>query len=251
MKAFILAAGIGTRLKPATDTLPKALIPVGDIPMLEIVIRRLAGAGFTSLVVNIHHFSEQIREFIAAKNNFGLDISFSDESSRLLDTGGALRKAQPLFVGEENILVHNVDILTNLNYHKLIEAHLNSGALATLAVKERPTTRNLLVDRQGRLCGWEHPEKHIRICTQENAKGLSATAFSGVYVLSARIFEKFPDEEIFGFMPWILNLASSEKILTWDQSPAFWYEAGRPESIEKASQELIFDNNHPDFLLLK
>jgi len=251
MKAFILAAGTGTRLRPVTDKIPKALIPVGGIPMLEIVIRRLAGAGFTNLVINIHHFSEQVREYVASKNNFGLDITFSDESDRLLDTGGAIRKAQPLFQGEENILVHNVDILTNLNYQSLVAAHLHSGALATLAVKERSTTRNLLIDRQGRLCGWEYPDRHLRICTHENGKGLSATAFSGVYVLSAKIFEKFPEEEVFGFMPWILNLASSEEILTWDQSPAFWYEAGRPESIEKASRDLVFDNSRPEFLLLK
>ncbi|MFH0761806.1 MAG: sugar phosphate nucleotidyltransferase [Bacteroidota bacterium] len=251
MKAFILAAGTGTRLRPVTDKIPKALIPVGGVPLLEIVIRRLAGAGFTSLVINVHHFSDQIREFVASKNAFNLDISFSDESNRLLDTGGAIREAKPLFTGEENILVHNVDILTNLNYQSLVTAHVNSGALATLAVKERPTTRNLLIDRQGMLCGWEYPDRHLRICTRENAKGLSATAFSGVYMLSARIFEKFPDEEVFGFIPWMLNLASTEKILTWDQSPAFWYEAGRPDSIEKASRELVFDTNHPEFILLK
>jgi NDP-sugar pyrophosphorylase family protein len=251
MKALILAAGTGTRLRPVTDKIPKALIPIGGIPMLEIVIRRLVGAGFKSLVINIHHFSEQIREYVASKNNFGLDIDFSDESERLLDTGGAIRKAKPLFEGEDTILVHNVDILTNLNYQTLITAHLQSGALATLAVKDRPTTRNLLVDRQGRLCGWEYPDKHLRMCTHENVKRLSATAFSGVYVLSSEILEKLPDEEVFGFMPWILNLASSEEILTWDQSPAFWYEAGRPESIEKASKELTFDANHPDFILLK
>lgn len=248
MKALILAAGTGTRLKPLTDTVPKALLRIGNHTLLEIVLRRIAGAGISNCVINVHHFPEQIIDFLKSNNNFGLDISISDESDELLDTGGAIKKAVPFFEGEDTILVHNVDILSNLNIPGLLACHRDKGALATLAVKARPTTRNLLVDASGTLCGWEFPDKKLSILTRDNRKGLKITAFSGVYVLSTKIFEKFPDETVFGFIPWILDLAASGKILTWNQSPSFWYEAGRPDSIELASRALSFDLNDPDFI---
>lgn len=248
MKALILAAGVGTRLKPITDSVPKALIRIGNYTLLEIVIRLIAGAGIKSLVINVHHFPEQIIDFLRSNNNFGLDISISDESGELLDTGGALKKASSFFQGEESVLVHNVDILSNLNINGLISYHFEKGALVTLAVKDRPTSRSLLVDASGRLCGWEFPDKKLSILTRDNRKGLKTTAFSGVYVLSTKLFEKFPEESVFGFIPWILNLASTEKILTWDQSPAFWYEAGRPDSITLATRSLNFDMNDPAFI---
>lgn len=248
MKALILAAGVGTRLKPITDSIPKALIRIGNYTLLEIVVRRIAGAGIKSLVINVHHFSEQIIDFLRSNNNFGLDISISDESGELLDTGGALKKASSFFQGEESVLVHNIDILSNLNIHDLVSYHNEKGALVTLAVKERSTSRNLIVDASGRLCGWEFPDKKLSILTRDNRKGLKTTAFSGVYVLSTKLFEKFPEEPVFGFIPWILNLASTEKIVTWDQSPAFWYEAGRLDSIALATRSLSFDVNDPAFI---
>jgi NDP-sugar pyrophosphorylase family protein len=248
MKAMILAAGIGTRLKPLTDNCPKALLNIGEFSLLEIVIRRLAGAGINNLVINVHHFSEQIIDFLRLNNNFGLEISISDETGELLDTGGAIKKASTFFEGEENILVHNIDILTNLNFGNLIAFHQEKKALLTMAVKDRPTTRSLLVDASGRLCGWEYPEKKLCFITRDNRKGLKTTAFSGIYIFSSSLLEKFPDETAFGFIPWILDLAATEKIMTWDQSPAFWYEAGRTESVAHAAKCLEFDLNDPDFI---
>lgn len=248
MKALILAAGTGTRLKPLTDNLPKALLKIADYTLLEIVIRRIAGAGIKSLVINVHHFPGQIIDFLRFNNNFGLDITISDESGELLDTGGAIKKASSFFQGEETVLVHNIDILTNLNFYALASFHEEKGALVTLAVKDRPTSRNLIVDGSGRLCGWEFPDKKLSILTRDNRKGLKTTAFSGIYVLSTKLFEKFPEESVFGFIPWILDLASTEKIQTWDQSPAFWYEAGRPDSITLATRSLNFDMNDPAFI---
>lgn len=248
MKAFILAAGAGTRLKPLTDTVPKALIRIGRYTLLEIVIRRLAGAGIKSLVINVHHFPDQIIDFLRSNNDFDLDIQISDESGELLDTGGAIKKAGEFFKGVENVLVHNIDILSNLDLNALVSCHVEKGALVTLAVKNRPTSRSLIVDSAGRLCGWEFPDKNLSILTRDNRKGLKTTAFSGVYVFSSKLLEKFPEDSVFGFIPWLLNLASSEKILTWDQSPAFWYEAGRKESITLATQSLSFDVNDPDFI---
>jgi len=248
MKAFILAAGTGSRLKPLTDSIPKALIKIGDYTLLEIVIRRIALAGIKNVVINVHHFPKQIIDFLRSKNNFGLDISVSDESGELLDTGGAIKKAKPFFEGEETVLVHNIDILSNLSIPGLLSYHQEKGALVTLAVKDRPTTRSLIVDSSGRLCGWEFPEKKLSILTRDNRKGLKTTAFSGVYAFSMRLLEKFPDDSVFGFIPWVLNLASTEKILTWDQGPAFWYEAGRPDSLSLAARSLIFDVNDPAFI---
>ncbi|TSA34376.1 MAG: nucleotidyltransferase family protein [Porphyromonadaceae bacterium] len=248
MKALILAAGVGTRLKPLTDNTPKALIRIGHYSLLEIVIRRMAGAGIKSMVINVHHFPEQIIDFLRSNNNFGLDISISDESGERLDTGGAIKKASPIFLGEETVLVHNIDILSNLNFHNLASYHEGKNALVTLAVKDRPTSRSLLVDGSGRLCGWECPDKNLSILTRDNRKGLKTTAFSGVYVFSTKLLDKFPEETVFGFIPWILDLASSEKILTWDQSPAFWYEAGRPDSIALAARSLSFDVDDPAFI---
>ncbi len=245
---MILAAGTGTRLKPLTDNCPKALIRVGDYSLLEIVIRRLAGAGINSLVINVHHFAGQIIDFLRSNNNFGMEICISDESGELLDTGGAIKNAAAFFAQEDTVLVHNIDILSNLNFGDLIRYHEDNKALMTLAVKDRPTTRSLLVDGTGRLCGWEFPEKKLAIMTRDNRKGLKATAFSGIYTFSTRLLEKFPDEKVFGFIPWILDLAATEKILTWDQSPAFWYEAGRTDAIPVAARSLAFDLNDPDFI---
>jgi NDP-sugar pyrophosphorylase family protein len=248
MKAFILAAGMGTRLKPATDTLPKALFPVNGHPLLEIIIRRLAGAGFRDLVINVHHLAGQVVGFLNDHDGFGLNISISDESGQLLDTGGALKKAAPLLYDGDPVLVHNVDILSNIDYRSLMEFHEERKPVATLATKDRPTTRNLLVDREGLLCGWEFPDRNLSILTRDSRKGLRATAFSGVYVVSPGLFDKFPEEEVFGFMPWILDLAAKEKIMAWDQGDTFWYEAGRNESVAIAARSLSFDPEDPVYI---
>jgi N-acetyl-alpha-D-muramate 1-phosphate uridylyltransferase len=248
MKAMILAAGTGTRLKPVTETIPKALVRIGNFSLLEIVIRRISSAGIKSLVINVHHLSGQIMDFLKSKNNFGLDIRISDESGELLDTGGAIKMASSFFLEDDDVLVHNIDILSNLNFHALLACHKTNGAIVTLAVKDRPTSRSLLVDTSGRLCGWEYPDKKLSILTRDNRKGLKTTAFSGVYVFSTKLFDKFPEEKVFGFMPWILDLAANEKIMTWDQSPAFWYETGRLDSIDLANRSLKIDMNDPDII---
>lgn len=248
---MILAAGSGTRLRPMTDTRPKALVEIQGVSLLEITLEQLLRSGFTDLVINVHHFAGQIVDFLERHKYFSSNIRISDESGLLLDTGGAIKKAAGLFNPEQPLLVHNVDILTNLDFNSLLADHLASQALATLAVKERSSTRYLLIDKDNRLCGWEYPDRNLKICTRENTRGLTKTAFSGVYILSGEILDRFPDEDVFGFIPWILNLAGSESIMTWDHSPAFWYEVGRPESLQTAQAELLIDRNHPDMLLQK
>ena len=145
MKAMILAAGLGTRLKPLTNNLPKALVKIKGIPMLELLINKLKSTGVTDIIINVHHFASQIIDFIKANKSFGINIFFSDESDGLLDTGGAIKNAS-YFFDDKSFFLHNVDVLSDINLLDLYRTHLNSGAMATLAVKNRPTSRLLLFD---------------------------------------------------------------------------------------------------------
>ena len=154
MKAMIFAAGLGTRLRPLTDHMPKALVPVAGKPMLERVILRLKEAGFNEITVNIHHFGEQIIDFLRAHDNFGTEIHISDERGMLLDTGGGIKKARPFLDGQEPFLVHNADILTDIDLAGLYRHHLESDAESTLLVSERKTSRYLLFDDDYHLHGW-------------------------------------------------------------------------------------------------
>ena len=152
MKAMIFAAGLGTRLKPLTDNKPKALVEVGGKTMLELVILKLKEAGFNEIVINIHHFGQQIIDYLKANNNFGLTIHISDERDYLLDTGGGIKKATPFLMGNEPFLEHNVDIFSNVDLRQLYENHLKSGATATLLVSQRKTARYLLFNKENKLC---------------------------------------------------------------------------------------------------
>ena len=156
MKAMIFAAGMGTRLKPMTDNTPKALIPINGRPMLEHVILKLKDAGFHQIVINVHHLGDQIIDFLAANNNFGVQIHISDERDYLLDTGGGIKKAAKFLQGNEPFLVHNVDIMSNVDMKKLYDCHLETNLVATLLVSKRNTSRYLLFNKESRLCGWRN-----------------------------------------------------------------------------------------------
>ena len=158
MKAMIFAAGMGTRLKPLTDTMPKALVPINGKPMLEHIILKLKNSGFTQIVINIHHLGQQIIDFLAENNNFGIDIIISDERDYLMDTGGGIKKAKSFFTGKEPFLIHNVDIISNVDLKKLYEKHLETNPLATLLVSKRETSRYLLFNKENKLCGWRNLE---------------------------------------------------------------------------------------------
>ena len=154
-KAMILAAGLGNRLLPLTQDKPKALVSFHGVPMLEIVMKRLIKAGFTDLVINVHHFADQIRDFVSKNNGFGAEVVFSEEEE-LLDTGGGIKHAIS-HLGTEPVLFHNVDILTNINLEQFYEDHIQWGGKASLAIKERPTSRHLLFNQNTFLSGWQHP----------------------------------------------------------------------------------------------
>ena len=187
---MIFAAGLGTRLRPLTDKIPKALVPIGGKPLLEHIIEKLKSSGFDEIIVNVHHFPEQIIDFLNSKNNFNIRVEISDESDLLLDTGGGIRKAAHFFDDNKPFLVHNVDILSNIDLSELYSAHLQKNTLATLAVSQRNTARYLLFDKELRLQGWKNiqtgetrPEGKI---LPEN---LSPLAFAGIQVLSPQVFQ--------------------------------------------------------------
>ena len=201
MYAFILAAGLGTRLRPLTDTMPKALVPVNGKPLLQHQIERLKEAGFTRIVVNVHHFADQIIDFLAANQNFGIDIRISNETACLLDTGGALKAAAPVFrsFGADDrspILIHNVDILHNLDLRRFCQENADS-AEATLLVSQRTTSRYFLFDQERQLVGWTNVKTgevkglsaHSSAVANDVAEGkLKQLAFSGIHLISPSLF---------------------------------------------------------------
>lgn len=187
MKAMIFAAGLGTRLKPITDTMPKALVPVCGKPLLYHTICKLRSAGYNDIVVNVHHFPEQIRQYLQ-ENDFGVRISISDESDQLLETGGGLLKARNLLLSDEPFLVHNVDIVSNLDLAKLA---VLPGDLATLVVSARDTRRYLLFDDDMRLVGWTDTSTgEVRSPYPElNPTSCQKYAFSGIHMISPAVFD--------------------------------------------------------------
>ena len=156
MKAMIFAAGLGTRLKPLTDSTPKALLPINGKPMLEHVILKLKDAGFHQIAINVHHLGDQIINFLAANNNFGIQIHISDERDYLLDTGGGIKHAAAFLQGNEPFLIHNVDILSDIDLRALYNHHIETNPLATLLVSKRNTSRYLLFNKENKLCGWRN-----------------------------------------------------------------------------------------------
>ena len=214
MKALIFAAGLGTRLKPLTDTMPKALVPVDGVPLLERVMTKLVAAGYDDIVINVHHFADMIREFVAAHGNFGVKVAFSDETDLLRETGGGIRHATPLLEGREPFLVHNVDILSNLDLAWFRDRH-RPGDLATILVSDRPTQRYFLFDEDGLLVGWTN------IATGEvrspyagiDPDACTRLAFSGIHIIEPAIFPLMCDwPEKFSIVDFYLSVCRTHAI---------------------------------------
>ncbi len=246
MKAMILAAGLGTRLQPWTLEHPKALVPVGGIPMLERVITRLRDEGFREIIVNVHHFGEQIIGFVNSKD-FGVKISISDERGRLLDTGGGLVHALDL-LGDEPVLIHNVDILSNASLGGLMKIHKSSGASATLLVSERDSNRKLIFDGDMSLQGWHNIDKGIfrpakieRRMEKGMPEGWKEYAFSGIYVTSAKMRNEM--HRLFGYdafpiMDYFLSERRKERIEGVLADNLDLIDIGKPETLAKAELTL-------------
>jgi NDP-sugar pyrophosphorylase family protein len=235
MKAMIFAAGLGTRLYPITQSTPKALIKINNIPLIEIVIRRLMMFGYTEIIINIHHHADQIEQFVRSKNDFGIGIAFSDERDKLLDTGGGLKKASWFFDDGKTFLVHNVDVISNIDLGQLMERHIASKALATLAVKTRPSSRYLLFNSQNCLCGWENRKTEEKIIVRRSAE-IEPFAFSGIQVISPEIFKYMKQEGKFSIIDVYLKLAADHIINSFEHNNSVWLDVGKVESLTKARE---------------
>ncbi|RYZ56188.1 MAG: nucleotidyltransferase family protein [Sphingobacteriales bacterium] len=233
MKAMIFAAGLGTRLKPFTDHHPKALAEVNGKTLLELAIRYLQKYGIDDVVVNVHHFADQIEATINDNNGFGSWVTISDERAAVLETGGGLLQAAPNFQDEKDFVVLNVDVLTNLNLDTMISAHRASDALATLAVMDRVSSRQLLFDNDMILSGWRNngtgEEKIAR-----HVQSPVARAFSGIQVLSTDILN-MPFAGKFSMIDVYLHFAKTQIIKGFDHSGNIFIDVGKPESLEKAA----------------
>ena len=237
---MIFAAGLGSRLKPLTDTMPKALVPVAGRPMLEHVLLKLKEAGFTEVVVNIHHFGEQIIDFLQANQNFGLTIHLSDERDLLLDTGGGVKKARVYFEhSDEPFLVHNVDILSDVDLNRLYAYHLQQGGVAPLLASRRKTARYLLFDEGKRLRGWVNKDTG-----QVKPEGFDYQpslyeeyAFSGIHVLSPSIFRWMDElnwEGKFSIMDFYLSACSRLEFSGYLQESVRLIDIGKPQTLLQA-----------------
>ena len=235
---MILAAGMGTRLQPLTLTKPKALVEVKGVPMLEIVIRRLIKYGFKDIVINVHHFAEQVISFLKERNNFGISITISDESDLLLDTGGGLLKARPLLDEGEPFLLHNVDVLTNFNLTDLYQFHLKHKPLATLAVKDRPTSRSFLINNKKELSGWKNNETGKTIIAKGIEQELTPIAFSCVHVIDPKIFNYITETGVFSITDTYLRLAKEHQIITWSHNNDVWFDLGRVANLREAEEHM-------------
>lgn len=232
MKAMLFAAGLGTRLKPFTDHHPKALAEVNGKTLLEHNIRYLQRFGIEDVVVNVHHFGDQIIEVIEENSGFGSWVTISDERDEVLETGGGLKKAAEHFKDEESFLVMNVDVLTNLDLNKLIEEHNRNLAFATLAVMDRETSRKLLFDQQMILCGWENKETGKQRIVRPTS--FRSMAFSGIQILTPQILD-MPFEGKFSMIDVYLHFAEEYLIKGFDHTGNVFIDVGKPDSLEKAS----------------
>lgn len=230
MRAMIFAAGLGTRLKPWTDKHPKALAIVNGKTLLQRNIEYLRQYNIMEIVVNIHHFPDQIRDVVAENKGWGSHVVFSDETGHVLETGGGLKKAENLLVGDGAFVVMNVDILTDLDLGKMIEMHNYSRAIATLATTERVTSRYLLFNEQEELVGWQN-KKTGETKISRSAKNYVPKAFSGVHVISDMIFPMIKQTGKFSIIDTYLDLAHDSKIKGFDHSVGKLVDVGKPESI--------------------
>ena len=233
-QAMIFAAGLGTRLKPLTDTMPKALVRVGGQPLLWHVIQKLKSAGYERIVVNVHHFAQQIVDYLAANDNFGLDIRISDETSQLLETGGGIKKARALFDPSEPVLIHNVDILSNLDLASITRG-LSPVSDALLVVSQRKTKRYLQFDDEMRLIGW----KNIETGEVKGHEGHSL-AFSGIHIISPSLFplmDSWPDR--FPIMDFYLSACADHRLMGYEAHDLRLLDVGKLDTLDQAEQFLI------------
>jgi mannose-1-phosphate guanylyltransferase len=241
MKAMVLAAGLGTRLRPLTNDRPKALVEVGGRSLLEITLTRLRDFGINDAIINVHHYADMVIDHVKAAGNFGMHIEFSREDV-LLDTGGGLKKAAWFLRNnssdDDPFILHNVDVISTIDLQRMVQLHKKNNALATLAVQERKTSRYLLFDEQLQLCGRRFVKEEKTEIVRPS-QHLSELAFTGIHVISPRIFPLLTEEGIFSIVPAYLRLsAQGEKLLAFRADEYYWRDLGKPENIRQAEQDM-------------
>ncbi len=241
MKAMILAAGLGTRLRPLTDDRPKALVEIAGRTLLEITLARLRAFGIRDVIINVHHLADMILEYLKTNNNFGMRITISREEV-LLDTGGGLKKAAYFFGDdssgrEEPLVLHNVDVISTIDLQRMVQFHTKNQALATLAVQDRETSRYLLFDKASELCGRRSAGEETELA--RSAEQVQALAFCGIHVLSPRLFTLMSEAGAFSIITSYLRLAAQgEKILSFRADEYYWRDLGKPGNVAQAAEDL-------------
>jgi NDP-sugar pyrophosphorylase family protein len=240
MKAMILAAGLGTRLRPLTNDRPKALVEVAGHTLLEITLRRLASFGIREVIVNVHHFADSVIEYLQKNHNFGLRIEISREDDLLLDTGGGLKKAAWFFLeddGHEPFLLYNVDVISTIDLRRMLQFHRENNALATLAVQPRDTSRRLLFDSDSQLCGRQTGKEAPDIVRPTSET--TSLAFSGIHVISPELLGMISEQGVFSIITTYLRLAAlGHRILGFRADEYYWRDLGKPEHIAQATDDM-------------
>ena len=240
MKAMILAAGLGTRLRPLTDHRPKALVEIAGRTLLEITLSRLRAFGIREVIINAHHLAGMILDYLKANDNFGMRIEVSREEV-LLDTGGGLKKAAWFFLedsSEDSFILHNVDVISTIDLGRMVQFHAENQALATLAVQDRETSRYLLFDEQLQLCGRRsgRDQKPELVRSSPRAQALG---YCGIHVISPRVFAMMHEDGVFSIIPSYLRLAArGERILAFRADEYYWRDLGKPDNVLQAAQDL-------------
>lgn len=234
---MVLAAGLGSRLKPLTDHKPKGLIEINGKPLIQYAIEHLMFYGVNEIIINLHYKGEQIKSFIESKQAFGIHIEFSDESDELLDTGGGLVQAKGFF-GNKPFFLYASDVITNFRLDEMMSFHAKNNAKATLAVKKRTTSRSLLFNKDMQLSGWKNHQTGEEI-TSRNSGPTQAYGFSGIHCLSPNIFNLFPGDKAFSITKAYLEIAKTERILGFAHNTSPWYEFGRIDRLNETETEMI------------
>ena len=227
---MIFAAGLGTRLYPETKEIPKALVKIDDRTLLELAITQLKKQGINQFIINIHHFGGKILNFLEKQNDFGVDITISDERNQLLNTGGGLVNMEQ-YIDKENFIIFNVDILSNINLTEMVNFHKKNHALATIAVRNRKTSRYFLFNENNQLKGWQNIKTGEVKCSAINQENLQPLAFNCIHVINPDIFQYKPLDNTFSIVDWYLELSKTYPIYGYQNEDYYWHDVGKHESL--------------------
>lgn len=235
MKAMIFAAGRGERLKPLTDIKPKALVEVNGVPMLELIIKKLISNGISEIIINVHYLAHQLINFLEEKKHFGIRIEISDETDELLDTGGGLKKASWFFNDGQAFIIYNTDIISDIDLSDMYQYHKTHNPLATLAIRNRDSSRYFLFDQHEELCGWKNMKSEEEII-RKTSEQLFPYAFSGIHIVNPMIFNYMPEDQKFSIVNTYLDASETNIIKGYLHNQSYWFDIGTPEKLIKAEK---------------